>query len=187
MARKKAARSIAKRATGQARAASNKRAAAREAPARRPAARAKLEATPPKAPSKAELIVRQGFIIDATGKQQHAVPEVLILGNREGLQYLADVFAHLADQARSRSRATVSGKPIHLPRLDHPVNPRLSDAVAFRFIPLTAANRAATFRQHGVSMKSRERGSLFERYQDVAQTQYARVLSHLEWERRHRR
>jgi hypothetical protein len=186
MARKKTARSSSRKTAVKTKAARKKKSAATKRPARRSAVKAKPAAAPPKPPAKAELIVRQGFIIDATGKQQHAVPEVLLLGNREGLQYLADAFAHLAEQAKARSRTTDPGEPIHLIQLDHPVNPRLSDAVAFRFIPLTTANRAATFKQHGVTMKSREHGSLFERYQDVAQTQYGSVLRQLEWERRHR-
>jgi hypothetical protein len=181
MARKKVARSTAKKIVGK------KKSAGKRKTASRPPAKRKLDSAPPKAPSKAELIVRQGFIIDATGKQQHAVPEVLILGNREGLQYLADVFGHLADQAKSRSRATGAGEPIHLPQLDHPVNGRLSDAIEFRFIPLTAANRTATFRQHGITLKSREHGSLFERYQGIAETQYTKVARRLERDRRHGR
>jgi hypothetical protein len=181
MARKKVARSVAKKGVARKKTRSTKTTAGR------PSAKRKLHSAPPKAPSKAELIVRQGFIIDATGKQQHAVPEVLILGNREGLQYLADVFGHLADRAKSRSRATGAGEPSHLPQLDHPVNSRLSDAIEFRFIPLTAANRAATFRQHGISIKSREHGSLFERYQGIAETQYTKVARRLEWNRRHGR
>jgi len=181
MPRKKVTRSAAKKTVARKNTRTTKKAAGR------PAAKRKLDSAPPKAPSKAELIVRQGFIIDATGKQQHAVPEVLILGNREGLKYLADVFGHLADQARNRSRATGAGEPIHLPQLDHPVNGRLSDAIEFRFIPVTAANRAATFRQHGITIKSREHGSLFERYQGIAETQYTKVARRLERDRRHGR
>jgi hypothetical protein len=187
MARKRTARSSSKKTAVRKKAARKRKSAATKRPAGRSAVKAKAAAAPPKPPSKAELIVRQGFIIDATGKQQHAVPEVLILGNREGLQYLADVFGHLADQAKSRSRATGAGEPIHLPQLDHPVNGRLSDAIEFRFIPLTAANRAATFRQLGITMKSREHGSLFERYQGIAETQYTKVARRLEWDRRHGR
>jgi hypothetical protein len=181
MARKKVARSAARKTVARKKTRTTKKTAGR------PAAKRKPDSAAPKAPSKAELIVRQGFIIDATGKQQHAVPEVLILGNREGLQYLADVFGHLADQARSRSRATGAGEPVHLPQLEHPVNGRLSDVIEFRFIPLTAANRAATFRQHGITMKSREHGSLFERYQGIAETQYTKVARRLEWDRHHGR
>jgi len=109
----------------------------------------------------------------------------MILGNREGLQYLADVFAYLAEQAKGRVRTSAADQEIRLQQLDHPVNGRLSDAIDFRFIPLTAANRAAMFKQHGITMKSREHGSLFERYQGIAETQYTKVARRLERDRRH--
>jgi hypothetical protein len=167
-----------------------KAAAARKKPAsttvrRRPAKKATKPAakptrnrattSPPKPHTNAELIVREGFVIDATGRAQQAVPEVSILGNREGFRYLADIFAHLAERAGARSKSTEPAEPLHLSRLEHPVNVRLSDAIEFRFAPLTAANRAATFKRHGITMKSREHGSLFGRYREVAETQFQKV------------
>ncbi|RMF80668.1 MAG: hypothetical protein D6744_07985, partial [Planctomycetota bacterium] len=147
----------------------------------RPAAKkaSAKDAAPPKPPSNAELIVRQGFIIDATGKAQHAVPEVVVIGNRHALRWLADVFAYLADQAAAhRSHEPHAG--VHIMRLATPVNARLSDAIEFRFIPVVDANRAATFKRHGVTMKSREHGSLFERYVGVAETDFTKVARRLE-------
>ena len=132
-------------------------------------------ATLPKASSKAELIVREGFVIDATGRGQQATSEVLILGNRDGFRYLSDAFAHLAEQAGTRGKSTEPAEPVHLSRLEHPVNVRLSDALEFRFAPLTPANRAATFKRHNITMKSREHGSLFGRYREVAETEYQKV------------
>ena len=60
---------------------------------------------------------------------------------------------------------------LHIERLEHAVSRRLSDAIEFRFAPLTDGNRAAPFKRHGITMKSRETGSLLGRYQDVAATQ----------------
>jgi hypothetical protein len=37
-----------------------------------------------------EVIVKQQFLIDATGKVAYAVPEILLLGNREGLRHLGE-------------------------------------------------------------------------------------------------
>ncbi len=128
----------------------------------------------PTPPERAELIVRQGFVIDATAKRHSAIPEVLILGNREGLRYMADVFAFLAEQA-GRSKADEPFAAIQVGRNEHPVNTRLSDGIEFRFSFVNDANRAATFKRHGVTMKSREQGSLFGRYQDVASTQYQSI------------
>jgi hypothetical protein len=126
-------------------------------------------AAPPQPAADAELIVRQGFIIDATGGSQAAIPEVLILGNEAGLRYLADVCAHLAGRADDQDPSVEPADAFHLARLSHPINARLSDAMEFSLAPLTAANRAATFKRHGITMKSREHGSLFGRYQEAAQ------------------
>lgn len=132
----------------------------------------KSKATAPPQPSAgAELIVRQGFIIDATGGSQAAIPEVLILGNGAGLRYLADLCGYLAGRADESDPSVEPADAHHLGRLAPPVNARLSDALEFSLAPLTAANRAATFKRHGITMKSREHGSLFGRYQEAAQAE----------------
>ena len=154
-------------------------AAPKKPASRKPAQTAKRTAGPPKPPAAAELIVRQGFIIDATGREQHAVPEVVVIGNREGLRYLSDVFAYLAEETKTH-RSPEPHAGVHMMRLELPVNPRMSDAIEFRFIPVVDANRAATFKRHGVTMKSREHGSLFERYRGVAETEYTKVARRLE-------
>lgn len=123
----------------------------------------------------AELIVRQGFLIDATGGHISAVPEVVVMANIEGLDYLARVFGALAAAARKGGDA---GEGVHLPRLTHPVNSRLSDDLDFRFVPLTEENRRAMFKQHGVDMKSKQRGSLFDRYQETL-SQFGRLQAQM--------
>lgn len=191
MAKKKA--KPAKRATSRHRPATSRKPTpskkAQTAPAKRPArtstktpkarsgaarSAAGAPAGPPMPPVRAELIVRQGFVIDATAKRHAAIPEVLILGNREGLRYLADVFAFLAEQA-VKNKSEDPFAAIQVGRNEHPVNTRLSDGIEFRFSFVSDANRAATFKRHGVTMKSREQGSLFGRYQDVASTQYQSI------------
>lgn len=139
------------------------------------AGRRAAAAAPPKPGASAELIVRQGFIIDATGNGLHAVPEVAILGNRAGFEYLAAVFSHLAE--RSRQRGADAG-PIELPRNSHPINVRLSDDLDFQFAVLTESNRKALLKRFGVDMKSRQKGSLFERYQEVL-AQFPRLSSQM--------
>ena len=134
---------------------------------------------PPQPAADAELIVRQGFIIDATGGSQAAIPEVMILGNQAGLRYLAEVCGHLADRADDADQSPEPADAFHLGRREHPINVRLSDALEFRLAPLTTANRAATFKRLGITMKSREQGSLFGRYQEVAQADYRKVAKQL--------
>lgn len=119
-----------------------------------------------KAGRNAEVIVRQGFLIDATGKGPVAVPEVVILANADGFAYLAAVFSELAVQARA-GKSSAASAGFHLPRSAEPINVRLSDDIDFRFAPLTGANRRAMFKQFGIDMASKQKGSLFERYKEV--------------------
>jgi hypothetical protein len=126
----------------------------------------------PKPPNGAEIVVRQGFVIDATGKGPLAIPEVVLLANADGLRFLSQVFAALAEQAGSRSGA--AAEPVYLPRLEHPINAQLSDDLDFRFAALTAFSRRALFRRFGIDRKSRQHGSLFERYQQMV-SQFGRL------------
>jgi hypothetical protein len=137
-------------------------------------------AAPPRAPKpgkNAELIVRQGFLIDASKNGLHAVPEVVILANADGFQYLADIFSQLAEAARSRKKAA-GDESIKMPRLEHPINARFSDDLDFRFAPLTAINRRAVLKQFGIDTKSKQTGSLFERYQEVL-THFSRLTNQM--------
>ena len=164
-----------------ARAARTKPAPKKSAPARGAPRLGKAAGSPPipaallRVPAAAELIVRQGFIIDATGNGLHAVPEVAMLGNRAAFEYLAAVFSHLAERAKERKPAD---DPIALPRNAPPINVRLSDDLDFQFALLTAANRKALLKRFGIDMKSRQKGSLFERYQEVL-TQFPRLSSQM--------
>lgn len=126
----------------------------------------KSQASPPMPPKNAEIISRQGFLIDATGKGPHAVPEVVLLANKEALTYLAQLFSYLANSEHS-SGEQVEAATVGLPRNDHPINTRLSDDLEFRFALLTDDNRRQMFKKFGIDMASRQKGSLFERYQEV--------------------
>ncbi|MFO0839554.1 MAG: hypothetical protein U1D55_13645 [Phycisphaerae bacterium] len=132
----------------------------------------------PKPSRSAELIVRQGFVIDATGKGPLATPEVVILGNRDGLRYLSALFAHLAERAGARAAASENDDSIPLAGDDHPINGRLSDDLRFRFAAVGAANREAQFKRFGITMKSKQKGSLFERYEEVV-SQFGRLAERL--------
>lgn len=71
-------------------------------------------AGPPLPPKNAEIISRQGFLIDATGKGPHAVPEVVLLANVSALRYLAELFSYLADRAKAGDdgiEAAIAGLP----------------------------------------------------------------------------
>lgn len=127
----------------------------------------------PRPHKNAEIIVRQGFVIDATKKELHAIPEVVFLANADGLDYLSAVFASLAAAARA-GRIADAELSVALPRNEHPINVRLSDDIDFRFLPLTTQNRRAMFKRLGIDLASVQKGSLFERYQEVVQ-QFGRL------------
>ena len=50
---------------------------------------------------KPEVIVKQQFLIDATGDVAYAVPEILLLGNHEGLRQLGECLLKLANESQS--------------------------------------------------------------------------------------
>ncbi len=112
-----------------------------------------------------ELVVRQSFVIDATNPRTfRAVPEVLLLGDADAFRTLAALFTQLAEAA---DRGDAPAPELERPSL--PINTRLSDDLALRFVPLHDAARSATFKRLGVTLRSRQEGSLFDRYQEVAQ------------------
>lgn len=91
---------------------------------------------------KSEFIVKQQFLIDATGDREYAVPEILLLGNREGLRQLGEWFLQLA--GRDPDPAHGDWDPDdhqHVPTKFAPVNPALTDELEFREGILTDANR----------------------------------------------
>ena len=136
-------------------------------------------AEPPKPAAGAELILRQQFTIETHGRKQYAVPEMLIVGNCEGFEYLARVFGYLAEQARVQKRVKQPLAPFVFGRSDPPINVRLSDDLAMRCVPIHEESRKATLRQLGITVKSRQRGSLFERYRQIAQTDYHKVAERI--------
>lgn len=119
-------------------------------------------------------------MIETQGRKQYAVPEMLIVGNREGFEYLARVFEYLAEQARVHKRVKQPLAPFVFGRSDPPINVRLSDDLALRCVPVQEQNRKTTLRQLGVTLKSRQRGSLFERYRQIARSDYQKVADRLE-------
>jgi len=100
---------------------------------------------------------------------------------------LARIFDYLAEQAGRRRRDVQPLDEVRLARLETPINARLSDELEFRFAALTGANRTAVLRRFGVTIKSRQRGSLFERYQQIAELHYGRVMQRLRYDRRRKR
>lgn len=121
---------------------------------------------------KPEVIVKQTFLIDATGEVEYAVPEVLILGNREGFLMLAKALRSIAESVPNPEHANCDPDDHrHFPtksKWDEPFNCELSDELEFRMGVLTEANREAVLRKYGITPASRAAGNLVDRYRSQA-------------------
>jgi len=123
----------------------------------------------PEAPANAELILRQRLFVETTGTKPYAVPELLILGNREGFEWLAKYFAHRAAKMPTEFQAQHNDADDHdhLVALDHPFSSKLSDELEIRVGVLTQENRAATLKKYGFMTSEPQRGCLVKRYKQL--------------------
>lgn len=123
--------------------------------------------TCPEPPDAAEVIVRQRFFIEMPehGKP-YAVPELLLLGNREGFEWLSEYFAFRAANVPTTFQIE-GGDPDDHEHLDgsfFPVSAHLCDEIEFRVGVLTDANRAAALAKYAVDVTPAERGCLRTRF-----------------------
>jgi hypothetical protein len=119
--------------------------------------------------SKAEIIVKQQYTIDATGDHEYAVPEVLLLGNRTGLRRLGEWLLELAD--RIPKADALDWDPDdhqHLSTKHLIVNSHLSDEIEFRIGILTELNRDQVLDKYGIDETSRQSGDLVARFRHQA-------------------
>ena len=119
--------------------------------------------------SKAEVIVKQQYTIDATGDDEYAIPEVLVLGNRAGLRRLGKWLLDLADRAPSSD--ALDWDPDNHEHLStkHPIfNASLSDEIEFRVGILTEWNRSQVLDKYGIIEANRQSGDLVARYRRQA-------------------
>lgn len=121
----------------------------------------------PRPGRKAEIVLRDGWMIDGSGDQEVPIPEVLILANAAGYRYLARVFQYMADR-RAALRSDPDNDPDdHEHLFDYPgccVDQTISDRIEFRMGTLSPANRRAVLDRYGITAGSAKRGSLVERY-----------------------
>ena len=124
----------------------------------------------PKPSSKAEIILKERYLIDGTGKKDVPIPELLVLANREGFRYLSRVFAFMA-QPRGKVADWIAqldpDDHYHMGRAEAPFNHNLSDDIEFRLGTITSANRRQVLRHYGITQKRRARGSLVKRYEHL--------------------
>ncbi len=119
---------------------------------------------------KPEIIVKQQYLVNATGDVAYAVPEILLIGNREGFRQLGEWFLEV-------SLHEPDPKLIDCDPDDHqhmgtgyaPFNPALSDELEFRVGILTESNRDRVLSKHGITETARQIGELAIRYRRQAE------------------
>ena len=124
----------------------------------------------PKPSSKAEIISKERFLIDGTGKKDVPIPELLVLANRQGFQFLSRVFAFMAQPEGKVNDWIAQLDPddhYHMGRSEAPFSHKLSDDIEFRLGTITPANRKQVLRHYGITQKWRARGSLVKRYEHL--------------------
>ena len=122
----------------------------------------------PKPSRKAEIILKERYVINGTGKKDVPIPELLVLANQEGFQYLSRVFAFMAQPSGRVADWIAEADPddhYHMGRAEAPFSHNLSDDIEFRLGTITSANRKQVLRHYGITQKRRARGSLVKRYE----------------------
>ena len=127
----------------------------------------------------AEVIVKQTYLIDATGEKKYPVPEVLLLGNREGLRNLGQWLVDYAERIpKADAMDWDPDDHQHLPTKYPPFNSALSDELEFRIGILTELNRDAVLDKYGINEASRQKGDLVARYRRQADVVEAGMKKH---------
>jgi hypothetical protein len=99
-----------------------------------------------------EVIVKLGTITDCTGEPPRSIPDVRILGNREGLRELARLLLWMSKR-KPTDEHIKNGDPDdhqHFSAQRLPFNSSLSDELEFRIGILTDANRGAVLNKYGI-------------------------------------
>ncbi|MFO0782845.1 MAG: hypothetical protein U0636_04090 [Phycisphaerales bacterium] len=123
----------------------------------------------PEPSAHAELILRQRLFVETSGAKPYAVPELLILGNREGFEWLSKYFAYRAAKMPTEFQVQQNDADDHhhLVALDHPFSSKLSDELEIRVGMLTPQNRATTLAKYGFMTSEPQRGCLVKRYKQL--------------------
>jgi len=122
----------------------------------------------PVAKAEAEVIARYQFMIDMTGETAVAKPVLLLLGNRDGLEYLSKLLWCLAD--RMRSGPKYSDDPDdhqHILFEDPPFNQILGSSGEIRVGILTKDNRSRVLKKYGIAKATRQPQDLLSTYQEI--------------------
>jgi hypothetical protein len=121
----------------------------------------------PDPPDSAELILRQRFFVAVPEKgAPYAMPELLLLGNREGFEWLSRYFANRAASLPTEYQVE-RGDPDDHWHLGGDCMPRsapLSDEIEIRVGVYTEASRGRALAKYAIDTTPGERGCLRTRF-----------------------
>lgn len=119
---------------------------------------------------KPEIILKLQFEITDTDDGDIATPEILILSNRRGFEWLGEYFTTMAKKMRPSTFEPDPDDHQHLPfsfLSDEELNAGLSDRLAFRLGIFDASNRIQVLNKYGIRAQTAEHGCLTERLPEL--------------------
>ncbi|MDA0833171.1 MAG: hypothetical protein O2955_04145 [Planctomycetota bacterium] len=117
----------------------------------------------------AEVIIKQSFLINCTEDVPYAVPEILLLGNREGLERLGHFLLNMSQRLLDQGQCELDPDDHqHLTINNGHFNPRLSDEMEIRIGVLTLENRDSVLEKYDIDESTRQTGDLAPRFRNLA-------------------
>jgi hypothetical protein len=113
-----------------------------------------------------ELIFKKGFNINCTGDEPYPMPELLILGNKAGLRWLARQLQREAESTRTSDDPRCDPDDHRLvSTMMTEVNRELSDEMELRIGLIDDRNRDAVLQKYDITPETRKSGSLIDQYE----------------------
>jgi PAS domain-containing protein len=116
----------------------------------------------PRIPPKAEIILKERFLVDGEGKHDVAFPELIVLANKAGYRYLGKVF-HAMSELHTRSDLNHE----HFARLTPPFSRRLSDDIEIRLCLINRQVRRRILYYYDIRRGTQRKEGLVGRYRDL--------------------
>lgn len=112
--------------------------------------------------AKGQIVLKLTISVDATGQKPVAYPEVFMLADEQGWEYLSKLCRRRAGRARTLASQVddFHPDPEDHDHLSMHVDQELSDKVDLRLGTLTDANRDVVFQRYGISSAKAFRQSL---------------------------
>lgn len=113
-----------------------------------------------------ELIFKRGYRINHTGELPYPVPELLIVGNKAGLLWLAKQLQQQAESTNtSDDPRSDPDDHRHISTMMPQVNRELSDEMELRIGLIDTSSRSAVLQKYDIAPATKRTGSLIGQYQ----------------------